>query len=116
MDSTFLSLFILWNILVAVATAPTLLPYVPEGFDLNKEMNVFKNLLHKQFEAAKEKVEKMKQQKCTKIEDCINQKNLLKELRETLGGCNATMENIFSKSTAFPTTVSREWKARNHER
>ena len=108
MYSTFLSLFILWNILVAVATAPTLLPYVPEGFDLNKEMNVFKNLLHKQFEAAKEKVEKIKQQKCTKIEDCINQKNLLKELRETLGGCNAILENIFSKSTAFPTTVSRK--------
>ena len=108
MNSRFLSLFILWNILVAAATAPTLLPYVPEGFDLDKEMDVFKDLLHKQFEAAKGKVETLKQKKCTKIEDCINQKKLLKELRQTLGGCNATMENVFSKSTASPTTTSRE--------
>ena len=67
-----------------VATAPTL-PSNVKGFDLNKEMDLFKDLLRKQFEKAKMKVETTKLKECEEIKDCINQKSLLKELKESIG-------------------------------
>ena len=59
MNSILLVIFTLWSILPVVATAPTL-PSNVKGFDLNKEMDVFKDLLRKQFEKAKMKVETAK--------------------------------------------------------
>ena len=73
-------------------------------------MNIFKELLRKEFAAAKEKVKKVKEMKCENIEDCINQSNLLKELKETYGNKNPTLESLFSKATAFPTTANDERK------
>ena len=42
MNSILLVIFTLWSILPVVATAPTLPSHV-KGFDLNKEMDVFKD-------------------------------------------------------------------------
>ena len=58
MNSKLLILFGLWNMLLVVGSAPALLPNV--GFDLKKEMDVFKELLRKQLETAKVKVETAK--------------------------------------------------------
>ena len=110
MASKLLLLFAFWNLLLAAHTAPTKHPSIPEGFDLNQEMTIFKELLRKEFAAAKEKVKKLKEKKCENIEDCINQSNLLKELKETYGNKNPTLESLFSKATAFPTTANDERK------
>ena len=110
MASTFLLLFVFWILLLAAQTAPTEHPSISEGFDLNQEMNIFKELLRKEFAAAKENVKKLKEKKCENIEDCINQSNLLKELKETYGNKNPTLESLFSKATAFPTTANDERK------
>ena len=110
MASKLLLLFVFWNLLLAAHTAPTKHPSIPKGFDLNQEMNIFKELLHKEFAAAKEKVKKLKEKKCENIEDCINQSNLLKELKETHGNKNPTLESLFAKATAFPTTANDERK------
>ena len=91
--------------LAVVATAPTLPPYI-KGFDLKKEMDVFKDLLRKQFETAKVKVETSKLKECEEIKDCVNQKNLLKELKESIEGVNATTESLFPKTTETPTTAT----------
>ena len=107
MNSKLLILFAFWNMLLVVASAPTLLPNV-KGFDLKKEMDVFKELLRKQLETAKVKVETAKLKECEEIKDCINQRNLLKELMESIGGVSATMESLFFKTTATPaTTIGR---------
>ena len=110
MNSKLLILFGLWNMLLVVESAPALLPNV--GFDLKKEMNVFKELLRKQLETAKVKVETAKLKECEEIKDCINQKNLLKELKESIGGVNSTMESLFSETTATPATAIGGQKAR----
>ena len=104
MNSKPLILFTLCHMLLIVATAPALLPNV-EGFDLKKEMDVFKELLRKQLETAKVKVERAKLKECEEIKDCINQKNLLRELKESIEGVNATMESLFFKTTATPPTA-----------
>ena len=111
MNSKLLILFTLCNMMLVVGTAPTLFPKV-EGFDLKKEMGVFKELLRKQLETAKVKVEIAKLKECEEIKDCINQKNLLRELKESIEGVNATMESLFSKTTATPATVTGEWRAK----
>ena len=108
MNATLLSLFILWNILVAAASAPTLLPYIPEGYDVEEEMNIFKGLLHKQFKAANEKVEKLKHKKCEMVKECITQQKLIEELKQSLGICNATMKSFFSKINASSSAASGE--------
>ena len=105
MNSILLVIFTLWSILPVVATAPTL-PSNVKGFDLNKEMDVFKDLLRKQFEKAKMKVETAKLKECEEKKDCINQKSLLKELKESIGGVNTTMESLSSKSTKTPATAT----------
>ena len=97
--------------LLAVGTALTLFPNV-EGFDLKKEMDVFKELLHKQLETAKVKIEIAKLKEFEELKDCINQKNLLRELQESTEGVNATMESLFSKTTATPATAIGEWRAK----
>ena len=91
--------------LPVVATAPTLPPQI-KGFDLNKEMDVFKDLLRKQFETAKMKVETAKLKECEEIKDCVNQKNLLKELKESIEGFNATTESLSYKTTETPTAAT----------
>ena len=110
MASRFLLLFVFCNLLLAVQTAPTALPSISEGFDLNQEMNIFKELLRKELAVAKEKVKKLKEKKCENIEDCINQRNLLKELKETHEDKNPTLENLFTKVAATPTTANDERK------
>ena len=105
MNSILLVIFTLWSILPVVATAPTLPSHV-KGFDLNKEMDVFKDLLRKRFEKAKVKVETAKLKECEEIKDCINQKSLLKELKESIEGVNATMESLPSKTTKTPTRAT----------
>lgn len=97
--------------LLVVGTAPTLLPNA-QGFDLKIEMDVFKELLRKQLETAKVKVETAKLKECEEIEDCINQKNLLRELKESIEGVNATMESLFAKTTATPATPIGGWRAK----
>ena len=110
MASTFLLLFAFCNFLLAAQTAPTEHPSISEGFDLNQEMNIFEELLRKEFAAAKQKVKKLKEKKCENIEDCINQSNLLKELKETHEYKNPTLESLFIKVTASPTTANDEKK------
>ena len=109
MNSILLVIFTLWSILPVVATAPTLPSHV-KGFDLNKEMDVFKDLLRKRFEKAKVKVETAKLKECEEIKDCVNQKSLLKELKESIEGVNATMESLPSKTTKTPTRATGDEK------
>ena len=109
MNSILLVIFTLWSILPVVATAPTLPSHV-KGFDLNKEMDVFKDLLRKRFEKAKVKVETAKLKEYEEIKDCVNQKSLLKELKESIEGVNATMESLPSKTTKTPTRETGDEK------
>ena len=109
MNSILLVIFTLWSTLPVVATAPTLPSHV-KGFDLNKEMDVFKDLLRKRFEKAKVKVETAKLKECEEIKDCVNQKSLLKELKESIEGVNATMESLPSKTTKTPTRATGDEK------
>ena len=110
MTSKLLKLFTLCNILLAVGTAPTFLPN-GESFDLKKEMDVFKEVLHKQLETAKVKIETARLKECEEIKDCINQKNLLRELKESIEGVNATMDSLFFKTAATLATATGEWRA-----
>ena len=105
MNSILLVIFTLSSMLPVVATAPTLPPHV-KGFDLKKEMDLFKDLLRKQFEKAKVKVETAKLKECEEIKDCINQKSLLKELKESIGSVNTTMGSLLSKTTKTPTQAT----------
>ena len=105
MNSILLVILTLWSMLPVVATAPTL-PPLAKGFDLQKEMDVFKDSLRKQFETARMKVEIAKLKECEEIKDCVNQKNLLKELKDSIEGFNATTENLSSKTTETLTTAT----------
>ena len=101
--------------MVAAASAPTLLPYIPEGYDVDEEMSIFRGLLHRQFKAANEKVEKLKHKKCEMVKECIAQQKLIEELKQSLGICNATMESFFSKINTTSSTASGEWKKKISE-
>ena len=57
------------------------------------------------------KVETAKLKECEETKDCINQKSLLKELKESIEGVNATMESLPSKTTKTPTRETGGWKA-----
>ena len=59
----------------------------------------------------KVKIETARLKEGEEIEDCINQKNLLRELKESIEGVNATMDSLFFKTTATLATATGEWRA-----
>ena len=111
MSLILLLLFVFCNALLTVATAPTSRPDARGGFDLNQEMDKFKDLLRKQFETAEAKVKELKQIKCKKIKACNNQKILFKELMNARGSKISTFPNFLSMLSPSPNTTKDSTKS-----
>ena len=101
MHSIFLLLFIFCSLLLAVGTAPTLLPNISEVYELKYEMNIFRELLRKQLATAEEEVKALKRKNCKKKREYNNQKDLFKALTETRGSKTRGSKTCGSKNTAF---------------
>lgn len=111
MNPIFLLLFVFCNALLTVATAPTSRPHNTGGFDLNQEMDIFKELLQKQFATAKAKVKELKQTTCKEIKTCNNQILLFKELLKAHGNKNSTFPNLLSMVSPSPNTPKSSTKS-----
>ena len=107
MHSIFLLLFIFCSVLLAVGTAPTLLPNISEVYELKHEMNIFREL----FATAEEKVKALKRKNCKKKREYNNQKDLFKALTETRGSKNTTFKGLLFKVPASPNTAVKSIKA-----
>lgn len=105
MNSIFLLLFVFCNALLTAGTAPTPRSHTSGGFELKQEMDIFKELLRKQFKIAEVKVKELKETDCKKIKTCNNQKLLFTELMKAYGRNNGTFQSFLSKiSTSLNTT------------
>ena len=111
MHSIFLLLFIFCSVLLAVGTAPTLLPNISEVYELKHEMNIFRELLRKQFATAEEEVKALKRKNCKKKREYNNQKDLFKALTETRGSKNTAFKSLLFKVPASPNTAVKSIKA-----
>ena len=111
MSSIFLLLFVFCNVLLTVGGAPTSRPHTPEGFELNQEMDIFKQLLRKQFKTAEAKVKELKETNCKKIRACNNQNLLFTELIKAYGSKNSTFQSLLSEVFPSPNTTKDSTKS-----
>ena len=102
MNSIFLLLFVFCNALLTAGTAPTPRSHTSGGFELKQEMDIFKELLRKQFETAEAKVKELKETNCKKITACNDQNLLLKELMKAYGSKNSTFQSFLSELSSSP--------------
>ena len=111
MNSLILLLFGICNVLLTAGTVPTSRPHTPEGFELNQEMDIFKELLRKQFKTAEVKVKELKETDCKKIRTCNNQKLLFTELMKAYGRNNGTFQSFLSKISPSLNTTKDSTKS-----
>ena len=91
--------------MLTAGTAPTSRSHSSGGFELKQEMDIFKELLRKQFETAEAKVKELKETNCKKIRACNDQNLLLKELRKAYGSKNSTFQSFLSEVSSSPNTT-----------
>ena len=104
---------LIFLLLFVSGTAPILQLHTPGGFELNKEMDIFKELLQNQFETAEAEVKelKLKETNCKNVRACNNQNLLFKELMKAYRSKNSTFQNFLSKVSPSRNTTKDSKKS-----